>query len=591
MNKLLLCLFLGLVGISSFSLGQDQAVISIEGIIKNSDTEKPLPYCNIINYRTYRGTISNESGYFKLYNCLLGDTIEISFIGYSKKLVVLNERPTFLSVSLKEESNQLADAIVTPKSKEYLYELVSECRKIKITPGRDSKAYYELKSHINEEQVELVETFYNARQQRLNLLNLGIKAGRLALKKFDNRLFASIENSKAIVMHSTLDENKYFPPSPIELSKRKCKKRFSLRLDKKYVNDQNDSVYVISYTPISEVLDGFSGKLWINKTQQKFLRVELECENCRTHPFLPLFPLDSISDVNLRIYKTFISDAESTKIDFIDFTTDYVYNSRKDSEAHKEYNITSEAVLYLYDYDKAFKIPELDLPKIGITDYARINAMPYNEFFWKNNNEYKLNDERGENEAFFSSDSTLTNKTLFRKKAINKKSNLFEYPFVHWTGDRFLLREMSNNVEETQTPVRAFHKDYYNLEVEVFLDINTYNDSTHALTSTLVNPYRTFYYLPVDEYAQCAINIFFDLVEIENRAFNESIKENASETEILNQYEKLKLRISNLKKTYFSQVVRGTNRPMLEKWNAIVNEKLEIDNISLFGIYQDIEPD
>ena len=74
----------------SFSLFAQE---SIEGIIKDSETEKPIPYVNIGIVKKDKGTVSTEGGKFEfeIPSNFMNDTIKLSSIGYqSKSMLVKN---------------------------------------------------------------------------------------------------------------------------------------------------------------------------------------------------------------------------------------------------------------------------------------------------------------------------------------------------------------------------------------------------------------------------------------------------------------------------------------------------------------------
>ena len=56
-------------------------IFPFQGLVLNSDSLQPVPFVNIINIRTQRGTITDLEGNFTL-KVLAGDTLQISGIGY-----------------------------------------------------------------------------------------------------------------------------------------------------------------------------------------------------------------------------------------------------------------------------------------------------------------------------------------------------------------------------------------------------------------------------------------------------------------------------------------------------------------------------
>jgi len=130
--------------------------------------------------------------------------------------------------------------------------------------------------------------------------------------------------------------------------------------------------------------------------------------------------------------------------------------------------------------------------------------------------------------------------------------------------------------------------DKYNLEVRHFVDINTYHDSTNVLTTTIFDPYESYYHLSIDSKANCFINIYFDLCEIERRKLESDIRAALPDMDMVQDvYNQFEDRLEKQKYEYLKAVDRGINQQETIKWNAVVKEKLGIDNIALFRPYEE----
>ena len=108
---ILLCL------ISNAIFGQDIA----DGIIKNTQTNEPIPYVNLGILNRDKGTVSNEKGEFSLEipNEYVNDTIKISSIGYETKIFIANEFIKILkenkTITLSEKTIELNEVVVSNK--------------------------------------------------------------------------------------------------------------------------------------------------------------------------------------------------------------------------------------------------------------------------------------------------------------------------------------------------------------------------------------------------------------------------------------------------------------------------------------------
>lgn len=560
-----------------------QQEIEIEGRITDI-ASSPLAYANVYNKTLRKGTISNDEGYFRIPVSSLEDTVCITFTGFKDYILQPAQNKFFYTIYLEENTYTLGEVKVTPKENSYLYSLLGLCRKNVPVDSQTSKACFELKTYRDDVQVELVEGYYNLKIKGYEIKDLEIKAGRIALRPLSNRFFASLESSHAILMLKLTAKNEYFPLNPMEMSPNKLKKYFYLDLDKKYIGNDSDSIYVIDYVPKIRNGKFFEGKIWVNTSKNFIVKMTFNAENSSLHPFLPLFYLHNISGVSFNITKTFQFVNNQCVFNHIDFQYSVAYNGAGKSPAEEKYAVKTKAVLYAYDYNTLFFSPLFQISDKAYTDYRKISAMPYNTFFWKHNDEYRLNDSLDTNEVYFSDSASYTSSSLFKGNKFMKKG-FFEHPFITWSADRIQFLE---NFSDTITdPLSSgFIADKYNLAVKFYVDINTYNDSVNILSAAVIDPYDSFYKLPVDNYTHGFINLYFDLCEIERRKMEKEIEPVKSDFKQVKEIYGNFLRIMEAqKKEYVKAVERGTNREKMLEYNAYVLKHLGIDNIKLFGLF------
>ncbi|MBN2411778.1 carboxypeptidase-like regulatory domain-containing protein [candidate division KSB1 bacterium] len=110
MNKIFLCLlFLGFV-----SLAYSGPSNVIHGVIRDKDTGIPLPNANIQIVGTYRGTITNNSGRFKLEVREYPVRIRVRYIGYrSTEFTVNTDSPEDINIDLQPIVIQMPEIVVT----------------------------------------------------------------------------------------------------------------------------------------------------------------------------------------------------------------------------------------------------------------------------------------------------------------------------------------------------------------------------------------------------------------------------------------------------------------------------------------------
>ena len=574
----------------------DAQSLTVKGSIYDSATRQPIPYASIYNASRKTGTISNPEGYFQIEASQTEDSVFVIFIGYEKQRLILRAGVTEYSVFLKESQQLLDEIVVRPKDNLYLYALLMACRREEGGYQGETRAYLELKTFTNKQQMELVEGYYNAAVTGYELLGLQLKAGRVALKPYEDRLFASLESSGVISRMPLFRKNPFFPENPMTVDKKELRKKYDLYLDKKYLDESGDSVYIIAFTPVQEQEEYFGGKIWINVRDKTMMKINFQCPDARKHPFLPLFSTDSISKVQFNITRTYTPFHGHVRLNHIDFTYSVHYKSRAVEVHAKSYVVTTQALLYLYDAGHPFTLPRTGLPFMSNNDYRQINATPYNSFFWKYNTEFRINNSDNRNELFYSANPMMNSESIFGSGVVFKKG-MFEQPFVPWSQQRISLKpvaldtvpppELYDRKDPNDIADEDVKADKYKLVVRPFMDINTYADSTDILTAVIFDPFESFYFLIQDKRTQCFINMYFDLCEVERRKFLEKINRyHPDPAEINWMFDLFEGQMERVTYRYLKDVDRGTNEREMTRYNDIVNRSLGIDNIGMIQPFE-----
>lgn len=246
------------------SAGLPAQNLMMEGRILNKSSGEPIAYANVYNKNLLKGTISNNDGYFRIPVSGAGDSVMVSFVGYQKQCIIFNGKDKFYTIFLETMPQLLSEVLIAAPDDAWLRNLLVDCRKKAPEANTCAGAYYELKSYVQDQQVELVESFYNVNMTGYDLSSLDLKAGRLALKPFRHGLFVSMAGSRAITMLKMFGDNPYFPQSPLELSEGKIKKHYYLELIRKFRDDTLDSLYEIRFSPRDTSGFFFRGRVWLN---------------------------------------------------------------------------------------------------------------------------------------------------------------------------------------------------------------------------------------------------------------------------------------------------------------------------------------
>jgi hypothetical protein len=568
---------------------QENRSVQIDGRILNTLNNDPIAFANIINYSTNRGTISNMDGYFKIGINSVKDSIVVSFIGFKNTSPVLIENKFTYNILLQAQTHHLGEITIRPDGNNYLYTLVENCRKNAKIRTTKAKAYFELKSYNGDKHVELVEGFYNIDIESYDIKEFNLKAGRLARQLNNNRYFASLESSKAIMKSRLINGNREFPKNPLEFPVKKMQETFELTYENSYINETGDSIYVIAYSPLIEPNRNFTGKIWVNASHKFIEKIEQVCLNAAVHPFLALYKSDHVERVDLHISKSFTLINGKTFFKHVDFDYTIDYKSRADTENEFNYTVTTNAVVHAYDYNELFYLPKYPFDDNDFHDYVQILALPYNDYFWEKNTEFKLNDESDANSLFFNSpDSHRSNVVKISPDTI-KLSKLYLAHYPTWSEKRIWFRDIYN---EPKAPSRANKADIisekFKLSTKLYLDFNQYDENPHFYTSAIFDTYNSYYKLPMDQFTQCFINMYFDLAEMERRQFLLRLPTaNGDPAKIDLLYDKAVENLNQTQSSFQRDVQRGTIEREMVKWNRYIFNALGIDNLALFNPYEE----
>lgn len=583
-------------------MAQEKSPFILEGKLLDATSKSPIPFAKIVNKTFRTSTISNETGYFKLEVSGANDEIIVSQIGYTTQNVMYDVSIPFQLVYLEAHIQLIQEMIAMPRDISYLCHLIQKCRLSAGTEKNNGKAYYELKTYIDSSQIELIEGFYNYASVGYDVRQLDLKAGRLAIQPENGKMFMSFESSKAISQMKLFQHNDYFPMGPFEMKAREIQKKYYLNLTNKYVLDNRDSVYVIEYRPKDTTGAFFTGTIWLNKSRFQILKVTTNCTDCANYPFVPIFPVDKILKLDLHITKTFQENKGKMCFNHVDFQYNLDYKSiRRDSTFFYHQPITdstpdslleifqikTNAVLYSCDFHSQFNLPKFKFGE-NVSDYRKINGLPYDSFFWENNTENRVNAQKKSNQLFFTDSSSVRDKELFNFYFYGKHKLAFIYWYREWSNNRIRFRNVSETeMEPDLNPSAAkpmapiLNVDKYDLVVQLFADRSTYNDSTHVITATIFDPFESYYNLPMDMATHCFINMYFDLHEIARRELQQALEKDLEHfDEIYNQFMK---KFEKTKRQFLNDVERGTKEEKMITWNHFICAQLGIDNLDLFN--------
>lgn len=553
-----------------------------EGYVFDAETKMPLAYANIRISNSNIGTISNKNGYFKLNDISNSKLILVSYIGYSLKYISTDTFVNNSVVFLEQNAIMLDEISITPDD-HYLYEIFNKCRTkfIKNKLVQKSKVYCELETHKDESLTELMECYFNADFMGCELNDLNIKTGRVGLRPIDYGLFISTETSKVILSNNLSKTDLRFPLNPFQISAKKLKKLYYLFLIDRNDNDSLPNI-VIGFKPKDTTTNLFAGQVLIHTKTNNPINLSFKRIMYSNFPVHSLFPDNKMKRLDLEITRTYEEIEGILYFKYISFK----YKANIQTRFITNTVISTNAVLYAYNYNDVFELPRFDFGETDFTysDYLKINGIPYDSTFWNNNIEFKLNDKVDYINNYFIDSTVIKNPRLFDQKNMGGLAVL-QFPFVTWSRNRVAINKFIVNDNLRSSVNGVVKSDLYNFNIQIFLDKNLINDTLVLNSATVFSPYGSYYKMPLDSAGLCFINIYFDIVEIERIKLIEEINNsNKSFVEIDELYDLAIAKVNILRKRYFKEVERGTNIEAMHKWNIYVLNNLKIDNFQIFGL-------
>jgi len=575
-------------------LGYSFSQTRITGVVRDSQTGEPLPFSSIAVKSSTQGTIANSDGAFSLPVNLIRDTLVFSYLGYEAMEISAKELAGIKIVLLKRKDILLQEVVVH-SSDDYLYEILDRCRKnlLKNCGETVSKVYYGIETKTKDRPVELLECYYNGYLNGISVNSLKLKNGRIGVAEIDKRYFLTLNSSKGISRMPLISVRDDYPSLPLQMTKREAKKRFLLSPGQ----GDNETVH-IAFRPKKESLSQFSGDLWIDKQSHALVKADLHIVNARKHPFLPVFPADSICRIDMDISHAFEKEGSTSRLDHISFSYRITYKSVRDTPMVAvpsiiQRELITSGIIYFYDYGNPFILPCFTYDN-EIDDYSKISIIPYNDFFWDNNNTMVLTSAQKENLGFFANEGCLVNyrennfgKDFLRIRHTDSTfSSLYESNYYFWSPNKRIMlnRKLNQNLIYPREKVNnSILSNLYSLKVQFLLDVTQKDETFDYRSYTVFDAAKTFYHLEEEPETRAFLNIFFDICEIERRKMENLLNSSGNTIQKIDSiYNEAVKRKDEISKQYLKEVQLGKAKKFLSEWNDYVFENLGIDNLKLF---------
>ena len=143
---------------------QAQTHITITGDVYAKKSNSLLPFTSVNLKNKFKGTVANKKGFFAFTLPIehLKDTLEISFIGYEKKEILIDTIQQHLKVELTASNFVLSEIVLSPLSPEDYIKLA-----VKHMPANFPKspyltqAYFSNEITVNKKKLSHEESFFN----------------------------------------------------------------------------------------------------------------------------------------------------------------------------------------------------------------------------------------------------------------------------------------------------------------------------------------------------------------------------------------------------------------------------------------------
>lgn len=567
---------------------EQQTNLIISEIVYDSLNYEPLGLVKVYNLNKKTGTSTTFQGVYRLENTSLTDTISFYVIGFQRKIITVGELIKSDTLFLNPES-QLIDEVIILADNSILYDIISNCKNKTVKNDIVSKTYMEVKSTNNAEPIELIQGYYNGYFNGYGLTQLTTKNIRMGLRPVDQRMYTSIMTTGVFYEHDLFKTSDLFPSNPLQLSKQQLKKQYHLFLNGKF--KENDRiVYVIGFEPNKEHSHFFSGTVWIDSSDSKLYKVVLEKDTAMQHPFAPFWNTQKLSNINLKITKSFLHEGTSIKTNYVDFEYRLDYTTEDTTSIN---TIKTHASLQAYNYDDSFIEPLFDFPdekEWPNHELSKLAVIEYDSLFWECQEEFKTSSDHLSNNLFYNDSLTITgqmfySKDLFRFLPVNKSTNnRARSIFVNWSKEkRIFLKNLGADTSVYTNTQGVIPSQLYHLEAQIYLNINEVCDSVYYSTKTIYDPFKTFYHYPFTSETLVFINVYFDIVEIQRRKLDKELKLCNNDSDLMKRrYFQIMEETQELTKKYFNEVNRGYNQLKMISWNKFVKDRINIDNIELF---------
>ncbi|MBS1582255.1 MAG: hypothetical protein JST66_08665 [Bacteroidetes bacterium] len=565
-----------------------QAVI--EARVVDGASGAALAYASISARNS--GAITNEEGRFRLALSAGDDSLAFSYLGYRRLVLPASAFPTLTEVRLESAEVELASVEVHGRN-DALKRLVIASAKALDRIGRHrAKLYFELETRAADQPVEVIEGLYNATCSGPEITELDLKNGRLGMAPFEGRYFANLNTSRGIMLLHPTRSSDDFPASPLQYRSVKALGRDYEVTLLAIVHDPQE-LYHLLLEPRTPNGTFFTADLWVDPATAEVHSLQLSCDSCARHPFLPLDPKAVLRDLSLRFKQTWTRHRGHPVMDHVelDYAVTYIEDGNKTRMAagtegyHAGHSTRTKGVLHFFDHDSAFILPLFRYPE-GMTDYRKISLFPYDGRFWRSVPTLVRTEQQERDLTFFDRHGVMLGHR-YQPPGLRGRE-FFSDNNAIWAADRRVrVKQVTRQAPEggglstryTALPVSSL----IDLQVQIFLNIDPDSSGYRTFSATVFDGFRSRYEAPEQPWTDVFLNLFFDLCEMERRRMQAELDVPGLSLERIRRiHQEAEDAMARTTYRYMTEVKYGADAAALQRWNDRVRDALGIDNIAVF---------
>ena len=361
-----------------------------KGQVIDTISEQPLGFAAISKSGSSLGTITNIDGQFAFKSTECPLQVDISFLGYKSKTIILDTEDIerFKTIRLEKTSFLVPD--ITIYHNDYILDLIRKARKVNqkhLRQVKQGKSFFRFYSFIDEQPIEFYEGFYNIRTSVNGISDIQFKSGQQRFAQVPNQANGYFSTTflapivKMVSLFGRENELVKFPNMPFHFtSKRKLKEAF----DFKYESAQytKDGITIIDFE--SKLDPYFSGQIVLDKHLEIQQATYRKTFTPREKKPIEAKGRGAVVDTMKMVYHLFYDKVDGALV-LNHSTVDYHYcfeNYNKDT-----FEVSTTVMNSNFDYDNSFNLPDMPEEYQGhLPDIMLCDLSPFFDDIYQNEN-------------------------------------------------------------------------------------------------------------------------------------------------------------------------------------------------------------